>query len=103
MEGHFGSVKGQAPPNKGRRFPPEPLTRIEADALISAALANAGFGSRNAAMLAVMYRGGLRVAEVLALRPVDVDLDRKTVRVLHGKGDKSRVSHIGSGAVELVA
>ena len=98
----FGSVKGQDPPNKGRKFPAEPLTRDEADALISAALRAPRLGIRNAALLAVMYRGGLRIAEALALRSSDVDLDRKTARVLHGKGDKARLVHIGAGACELI-
>jgi site-specific recombinase XerD len=105
--GRFGSVKGQVPANAGRTFPPEPLTREEADALIHAALAEPRAGLRNAAMLAVMYRGGLRVSEVLALRASDVDSARGTVRVLRGKGDKpghvkSRVCHIGPAASELV-
>jgi integrase/recombinase XerD len=102
--GRFGSLPGQIPPNKGRRFPPEPLTREEADALISAALAGpAAVGLRNGALLAVMYRGGLRVAEVLLLRAADVDTVRGTVRVLHGKGDKSRVCYIGPAASALVS
>jgi integrase len=33
-----------------------------------------------------MYRAGLRVGEVLALEPRDVDLSSGTVRVLDGKG-----------------
>ena len=34
----------------------------------------------------MMYRAGLRVGEVLALEPRDVDLSSGTVRVLDGKG-----------------
>jgi site-specific recombinase XerD len=100
--GRFGSVKGQVPANADRTFPPNPLTRAEADALISTALAEPRMGLRNGAMLAVMYRGGLRVSEVLALRGADVDTDRGTVSVLHGKGDKFRVCHIGQAASALV-
>ena len=72
-------------------------------ALIAAALAAPQLGSRNGALLAVLYRGGLRINEALSLRSSDVDLARKTARILHGKGDKSRVAHIGAGAAELVA
>lgn len=32
---------------------------------------------------------GLRVAEVMALRPSDVNLSKHSIRVLHGKGDKA--------------
>jgi site-specific recombinase XerD len=99
--GRFGSVKGQVPANAGRTFPPEPLTREEADALIAAALAEPRMGLRNGAMIALMFRGGLRVSEVLALRASDVDGQRFTVAVRHGKGDKSRVCHIGPAAAAL--
>ncbi|MGA2830304.1 MAG: tyrosine-type recombinase/integrase, partial [Streptosporangiaceae bacterium] len=40
------------------------------------------------AMLMLLYRSGLRVSEVLALRAADINLSEHTVRVLHGKGDK---------------
>jgi integrase/recombinase XerD len=100
--GRFGSVKGQVPANFGRTFEPNPLTRAEADALISAALGEPRMGLRNGAMLTVMYRGGLRVSEVLALRSSDVDTDRGTVTVRRGKGGKFRVCHIGPAASALV-
>jgi site-specific recombinase XerD len=57
---------------------------------------------RNAALLAVMYRGGLRSGEALALYPKDVDRKAGTVRVLHGKGDHSRVVGLDPGAFALV-
>jgi site-specific recombinase XerD len=101
--GRFGSVKGQIPANAGRKFRPNPLTREEADALIRAALAGPRWvGLRNASMLVVMYRGGLRVSEVLSLRSHDVDSAHHTVTVEHGKGDKYRVAHIGLAAAALV-
>ncbi len=39
----------------------------------------------------MLWRGGLRIAEALALRPADVDVAAGTVTVLHGKGDRRRV------------
>ena len=47
-------------------------------------------------------KAGLRVAEALALRPTDVDLDRATLRVLHGKGDKARTVPLEPGACAAV-
>ena len=41
-------------------------------------------------MVALLYWGGLRVSELLALCPPDVDPAAGTIRVLHGKGDRSR-------------
>lgn len=44
---------------------------------------------RDDALLEVLYGSGLRIAEVCGLRPEDLDLDRRLVRVW-GKGDKQR-------------
>lgn len=99
----LGSAPGQAPANKGRRFPAEPLSQVEAEALIAASSASSRTGIRNRALLTVLYRGGLRIAEALALRVSDVDLARGTVRILHGKGDKARTANLDAGAVAVVA
>ncbi len=45
---------------------------------------------RNRALLYVGYRAGLRLLEALALYPKDVKTDKGVVRILHGRGDKSR-------------
>jgi integrase len=39
-------------------------------------------------MSALAWRSGLRIGEVLALKPKDIDLDRGTITIQHGKGDK---------------
>jgi site-specific recombinase XerD len=98
----LGSVPGQAPANKGRKFPAEPLTPAEADALIAACSAASRTGIRNRALLTVMYRGGLRIAEVLALKVSDIDPARGTIRVLHGKGNRARTVGLDSGAMAVV-
>jgi hypothetical protein len=41
------------------------------------------------ALIALLYRSGLRVSEIVALKPADVDLRKHSARVLHGKGDKA--------------
>ncbi|MCW3032511.1 MAG: tyrosine recombinase XerC [Solirubrobacterales bacterium] len=84
--------------NKGRKFPPEPLTADEAQALIDVIKGNGPLAMRNRALLALLWRSGVRVSEALALKPADVDLDRGSVRVLNGKGRKDRVSAIDSRA-----
>jgi integrase/recombinase XerD len=90
-------------PAKGRRYPAEPLTAAEVDALLRGCSGRAPTGIRNRALIAVMYRAGLRIAEALALRPADVNLADGTVRVLHGKGDKSRTVGLDAGAMAVVA
>jgi site-specific recombinase XerD len=93
--------QGKPAPNKGRKFPAEPLTMRELDAILRQC-GKGPAGRRNAALIVVMARGGLRVSEALALRSKDLDLERGRVAVLHGKGDKARVVALDPGACALV-
>jgi integrase len=77
-------------PNKGRRFPAEPLSAGEVRALLAACDANTLTGMRNHALIATMWRTGLRCSEALALRSSDVDIESGTIRVLNGKGRRAR-------------
>jgi site-specific recombinase XerD len=61
----FTSAK-QIPWNKGRRLPAEVLTLAEVNALMRACSKRAPTGVRNRALIAVLYRGQLRIAEALA-------------------------------------
>jgi hypothetical protein len=47
-------------------------------------------GLRVRGLIAVLWRGGLRVSEALALSETDVDERRGSLSVCHGKGDKRR-------------
>jgi len=76
--------------NKGRRFPAEILTSAEAINLLKACNARCPSGARNRAILTLGYRAGLRVSEVLRLAKKDIDLAGGLIRVLNGKGGKSR-------------
>ena len=91
-----------APWNKGRKLPPEPLSADEVKRLIKQPSGRAPTGIRNRALLVLLYRGGLRCSEALALRPKDLDIDAGTVRVLHGKGDKSRLVGLDAGAMAII-
>lgn len=94
--------KGTTPPNAGRRFPPEPLTADEARQLINAPSKRAPTGRRNAAMLAIAYRCGLRCAEILSLEERDVDVAAGTINVRCGKGRKARIVGADAGTLALV-
>lgn len=94
--------RGQAPANAGRTFPPEVLTPDEAARLVSACSRRTPSGKRNRALLMVMWRSGLRVAEACALYPKDVDLESRIIRVLRGKGQKSRTVGIDPGGAAVV-
>lgn len=81
------------PPNKGKRYPPEPLTPSEISAIIGQCSQRAPTGIRNRALLWLAYRSGLRVSELLALRPADLNPADHSARVLHGKGNKATVRY----------
>jgi site-specific recombinase XerD len=98
----LGSAPGQVPANKGKRYRAEVLSRAEADALIGACSAASRTGIRNRALITLLYRGGLRISEALALRPADVDPGRGTVRIMDGKGHKPRTVGLDPGAMATV-
>lgn len=58
--------------------------------------------NRNRALIVVFWRAGLRVNEALALLPKDLDSQQGTLRVLHGKGDRSRLVGLDPEAVAIV-
>ncbi len=86
-----------------RRRPPEVLTEPEAIALIKACSTRAPTGIRNRALIAVLWRSGLRISEALSLELRDVDLAAGTLRVRHGKGDKSRTVGVDEQTSALLA
>jgi site-specific recombinase XerD len=81
----------------------ELLTGEEARALLAAASSRAPTGIRNRALVAVMYRSGLRPGEALALRPGDIDLEAGTVAVPARKGGRGRVTGLDAGTRRLLA
>lgn len=85
-----------------RRFPAEIYSAEEVARLVKACSTSAKTGIRNRALIVVLYRGGLRISEALALRPKDLDRDAGTVRILRGKGDKSRVVGLDDGAFAVL-
>ena len=80
----------RTPANKGQRYPVEVLRDLEVQRLIGACSHRAPTGIRNRALITILYRGGLRISEALCLSPKDLDPEAGTVRVLNGKGGKSR-------------
>jgi integrase/recombinase XerD len=85
-----------------RRYPAEPLTLADVEALRAACSRRAPTGIRNRALLAVLFRSGLRVSEALALFPKDLDASGGSVRVLRGKGDKARTAPLPADAADAV-
>lgn len=82
--------------------PAEVLTSEEVKALVDACSHRYTSGIRLAAMIGVMYGCGLRLAELLALAPKDIDLRKRELLVRHGKGDKPRRLGMPAETVLLV-
>lgn len=57
---------------------------------------------KHRALLVLLYSAGLRVGEVVRLRPGDLDMDRGLVRVRGGKGDKDRYTLLARRARDVV-
>lgn len=89
-------------PTKGMLFPPEILMPAEVRALMAACSRRGACGTRDRALIAVMYRAGLRVSEATALTPKDIDPATGELRVLRGKGGKARVVAVDPETVALV-
>ena len=85
-----------------RRLDADLLTRDEIERLIRACSGRAPSGVRNRAILVLAWRSGMRLGEILALRPKDVDLERGTARIQRGKGDRFRVVALDAGTVAVV-
>lgn len=91
-----------APANKGRRYPVEILTPDEVNDLLRSCSSRAPTGIRNQALIATLYRCGLRISEALALKPKDLDSEAGTVNVLRGKGKKARMGSMDPTAFAMV-
>jgi site-specific recombinase XerD len=78
------------------------LSEAEVRSLLAQCSRRAPTGVRDRALLTVLYRAGLRVSEALDLRPSDIDQERGTIRVHHGKGDKARTVSLDDGSLAVV-
>ena len=89
-------AKEVATPKIPKRVP-KFLTVDEVFSLLDAAAGEDVLGSRDRAILELLYASGLRVSELVGLNIEDVDLKSQTVRVL-GKGRKERIVPMGEKA-----
>lgn len=95
-----GSTKRDSP-KRGKRPPkrlPDALDVDEQRALLDQPSRRYPSSIRNRVMMATMLKAGLRCNELLTLKPGDVRLNERRIRVI-GKGDKERRVPI-SGSLE---
>ncbi len=100
---HKSPCEGVRSPKGGRRAP-RVLDTEEVDRLLTrTARGGADDPSyrRDAAILEVLYGGGLRVSEAVALDVGDVDRSAQLLRV-QGKGNKERIVPIGTPAIAAI-
>ena len=95
-------MRSESSSHKGERYAIDVLTPQEVRALLDGCNKRYFSGSRNRALIAVLYRCGLRVSEALALSVHDIDLDNGIVKVRRAKGGKRRTVGIDPVAAEHV-
>jgi integrase len=84
-----GYHSGRPPRNKDQRYPADPPTVEEIIAVMRAA-GEDRHGARLRALIAVLWRAGLRIQEALALAERDLDPERGALLVRSGKGGRRR-------------
>jgi site-specific recombinase XerD len=84
-----GYHAGRAPRNKGMRYPADPPT-VEEIVRLMREPAEERHGWRLRGLIVVLCRAGLRVQEALALGERDLDAQRGSLLVRHGKGGRRR-------------
>jgi len=93
-------VEGVSSPRLGRKIPSF-LSEKEVEALLEAPSVDEEYGSRDRAILEVVYGAGLRISELVNLNLTDLNLKGGWVKVL-GKGSKERIVPLGREACRWV-
>ncbi len=86
------------PPMRPAQKLPQILSREEVERICAATRS-----LRERVLLMAAYGGGLRVSEVVALRPGDLEAERGVIRVEQGKGKKDRYTVLAERLVRELA
>jgi integrase/recombinase XerD len=81
---------------------PKALRQRQVERLLDAPDRTSPAGSRDRAILELLYGSGIRVSELMALDVDDLDLEEGSVRVL-GKGGKERIVPVGRFARDAIS
>jgi site-specific recombinase XerD len=84
-----GFHAGQAPGNKGLRYPAD-SPKVEEIVGVMRSAGDDAHGRRLRGLIVVMWRAGLRVREALALTKGDLDQRRGSLLIRRGKGGRRR-------------
>jgi integrase/recombinase XerD len=88
-------------PPRAWKVLPRFLAVDEVDRLMAQPMVNTPRGLRDRALIELLYATGMRVSELLSLRPADVNLEASYLTCT-GKGDKQRIVPIGDEAADWV-
>jgi integrase/recombinase XerD len=88
-------------PPRAWRVLPRYLAVEDVDRLMEQPIVSTPRGLRDRALLELLYATGMRVSELLSLRPADVNLEASYL-TCSGKGSKQRIVPIGDEAADWV-
>ena len=97
-----GFHAGQAPGNKGLRYPADP-PKVEEIIAVMRTAGHGTHGRRLRGLIVIMWRAGLRIQEALALTEGDLDHRRGSLLVRRGKGGRRREVGMDDWAWEQLA
>jgi integrase/recombinase XerD len=89
-------------PPKAWKVLPRYLSVDDVDKLLAQPDVTTPRGLRDRALIELLYATGMRVSELIGLRPADVNLEASYL-ICTGKGDKQRIVPIGDEAARWVA
>jgi integrase/recombinase XerD len=88
-------------PPRAWKVLPRYLAVEDVDRLLEQPIVSTPRGLRDRALIELLYATGMRVSELLSLRPADVNLEASYL-TCSGKGDKQRIVPIGDEAGDWV-
>ena len=95
------SPAGDLHPPRALKMLPRYLSVEDVDRLLKQPDVNIPRGLRDRALIELLYATGMRVSELIGLRPADINLDASYL-TCSGKGDKQRIVPIGDEATAWV-
>ena len=89
-------------PKVSRRLPTDILNVHEIESIINEVDVSSALGIRNRTIMEILYSTGIRRKELTNLKVTDIDMERGTIMIRHGKGDRDRMLPIGDRAFSWI-